>query len=287
MHIFDKDKIVQAFLQTWSSKQNNSDKLIVEQQQQFVRKNSIETLGSTCSSNQHSIKHFAKTVLTSIADSGISLNRTGSVITHSASDSRHSAESSSSLDILSPNEDEEADRMVSQHYTLRAAFDGMDFSAPVVPLLSKKDTVILDIGCGSGTWTMEIATQFPAATFIGLDKKPLFPRYIKPKNCQFLLCDITINNGKVNLPYDDCSVDYIFQRDMNWGLTEAIWLPLMKEYYRILKPGGWIELVEPVNIYFFNNIICSGPFFFYLLMYMQICIYRTSKHIELRHMKIC
>lgn len=149
--------------------------------------------------------------------------------------------------MLSNNDEEETNRMVAQHYILRSAFDGVDFSAPIIKLLSEQDTVVLDVGCGSGTWTMETATRFPNAQFIGIDKKSLFPQHIKPRNCKFQLFEITENINQVRLPFDDASVDFIFQRDLNWGLTEATWLPLVTEYFRVLKPGGWIELVEPVS----------------------------------------
>ncbi|KAI8881057.1 S-adenosyl-L-methionine-dependent methyltransferase [Backusella circina FSU 941] len=134
---------------------------------------------------------------------------------------------------------DEIDRLVSQHYILRTAFDS-DYSVPSSLFQKKKNTVVLDIGCGPGTWTMEMASQFPKVTFIGVDFRDMSPHDIKPKNCHFQQhLDI------VKLPFGDNSVDYIFQRDMNWFLNAENWIPLIKEYFRILKPGGWIELVEP------------------------------------------
>ncbi|RCI01832.1 hypothetical protein CU098_004826, partial [Rhizopus stolonifer] len=140
-------------------------------------------------------------------------------------------------DMLS-NTEHELDRMVSQHYILRTAFNA-DFSAPISSFDKK---TVLDIGCGTGTWTMEMATRFPTATFIGLDKQVNFPQNIKPKNCHFK--QFCIDTNYVRLPFEDASVDYIFQRDLNWNLTKHNWVPLVEEYYRILKPGGWLEIVE-------------------------------------------
>lgn len=242
MHLFDKTKILQSLLHPCSN--NNSNMLIAEKQP--VKKPSIQSIDSFPLSNHHSIKTFAKSIILSIADSGVSLSRSGSIM-NSSSSSRKPSVDNITCDMLSSNDDEETNRMVAQHYILRSAFDGVDFSAPITKLLSEDDTVVLDVGCGSGTWTMETATRFPHAQFIGIDKKPLFPQYIKPRNCKFKLFEITDNIQQVKLPFDDASVDFIFQRDLNWGLTEAAWLPLVMEYFRILKPGGWIELVEPVS----------------------------------------
>ncbi|KAI8065247.1 S-adenosyl-L-methionine-dependent methyltransferase [Gongronella butleri] len=135
------------------------------------------------------------------------------------------------------------DRLVSQHYLLRSVFAGADFHAPVHAAL--KDTpdglVVIDIGCGRGHWTMEMATAFPNSTFIGIDQHIVYPKDIKPRNCHFRQADIR----QFPLPFPNDSVDYIFQRDMNMSLHQDDWSMLIAEYHRILKPGGWIELMEP------------------------------------------
>lgn len=147
---------------------------------------------------------------------------------------------------LLSSDDMEQDRLVAQHYLLRMAFHGHDFHAfGVRPLLEQggDDVVVLDVGCGPGAWTMEMASQFPKATFIGIDQTPCYPQHVKPKNCHFR--HYIIQDG--TLPFPDNSVDYIFQRDLNWGLTTDTWKVLISEYMRILKPGGWVELVEQVK----------------------------------------
>ncbi|KAI9493886.1 S-adenosyl-L-methionine-dependent methyltransferase [Zychaea mexicana] len=136
----------------------------------------------------------------------------------------------------------EQDRLVAQHYLLRMIFGG-DFCAPgIASTLEAKSSsaVVLDIGCGAGAWTMEMASMFPKATFIGIDQDRFFPQDIKPKNCHFRQYNV-----EEGLPFPDNSIDYIYQRDMNWGLSTGMWKALMREYMRVLKPGGWVELVEP------------------------------------------
>lgn len=145
--------------------------------------------------------------------------------------------------VLTQDNDEQ-DRMVAQHYLLRTAF-GSDFSSPIKPLL-QKGIVVLDVGCGPGTWTMEMSTAFPKSTFIGIDQSAFYPRDIKPRNCHFRSCGSLVQH-QLPLPFPDNSIDYIYQRDINWGLTGQTWQPLLQEYQRILKPGGWIEFVEPVS----------------------------------------
>ncbi|KAI9487194.1 MAG: hypothetical protein EXX96DRAFT_552178 [Benjaminiella poitrasii] len=152
--------------------------------------------------------------------------------------------------VLTQDNDEQ-DRMVAQHYLLRTAF-GSDFNSPIRSQL-RKGIVVLDIGCGPGTWTMEMSTAFPKSTFIGIDQGTFYPKDIKPRNCHFRTCDSLVSHNDnnegdaimVSLPFPDSSIDYIYQRDMNWALKGQAWQLLLLEYQRILKPGGWIEFVEP------------------------------------------
>lgn len=68
-----------------------------------------------------------------------------------------------------------------------------------------------------------------------------YPKQVKPKNCHFRKCNAVGDQ----LPFPDNSIGFVFQRDLNWGLQASDWTRLIKEYHRVLKPGGWIELVEP------------------------------------------
>ncbi|KAI8384157.1 S-adenosyl-L-methionine-dependent methyltransferase [Blakeslea trispora] len=148
--------------------------------------------------------------------------------------------------VLTQDNDEQ-DRMVTQHYILRTAF-GADYMSPIRTQL-EQGIIVLDVGCGPGTWTMEMSTMFPNSTFIGIDQAAFFPKDIKPRNCHFRTCGPLLvgqqDKEDLTLPFPDNSIDYIYQRDMNWGLTAQTWQPLLLEYQRILKPGGWIECVEP------------------------------------------
>ncbi|CAO3635857.1 unnamed protein product [Cunninghamella blakesleeana] len=172
------------------------------------------------------------------------INPSSSMITSpihpSSSSSPSSFSSSCSIDYPLLQNNEEQDRMVAQHYILRTAFHDNDYMATSMKPILEQGCIVLDMGCGSGTWTMEMSTAYPSSTFIGIDKLALFPKDIKPKNCHFRKMDLT----QPTLPFPDQSVDYIFQRDLNWALLAYQWDDLIKEFLRILKPGGWIELME-------------------------------------------
>lgn len=78
--------------------------------------------------------------------------------------------------------------------------------APVTDVL-RKGANVLDIGCGPGSWTMEMAGEYPKSTIVGVDMVPLFPKDIKPTNCLFYQ-----NNVLNGLPFQDSTFDYVFMR---------------------------------------------------------------------------
>ncbi|KAI8149886.1 S-adenosyl-L-methionine-dependent methyltransferase [Fennellomyces sp. T-0311] len=139
-----------------------------------------------------------------------------------------------------PFDDDESDRIVIMHFMLKYAFNS-SFKAPVADLLGRTTSrsQVLDIGCGPGTWVLEMASDFPHADFYGIDLCPMFPNSIKPSNARFLQHDILDT-----LPFSDNSLDYIHMRVMLSNLTQTQLTRLLGEVNRILKPLGYIELVD-------------------------------------------
>jgi methylase of polypeptide subunit release factors len=67
---------------------------------------------------------------------------------------------------LLPADDREINRLDFQHYMLRYALRG-NYLAPVAHPQS-----ILDVGCGTGRWALEMAREFPHANVVALDITP-------------------------------------------------------------------------------------------------------------------
>ncbi|RKP27248.1 S-adenosyl-L-methionine-dependent methyltransferase, partial [Syncephalis pseudoplumigaleata] len=132
-----------------------------------------------------------------------------------------------------PNDAEEADRLDQQHYILRALF-GKNHLAPI-----DRPAYALDIGCGTGTWQMEMAAEFPSTEFIGIDISPIQPSTCLPANCHF-----EIANMLEDLPFADERFDYVHQRLTSFGLSEEKLDILLSEHARVCSPGGWLELLE-------------------------------------------
>ncbi len=69
-----------------------------------------------------------------------------------------------------PNDEREQDRLDMQHALFKMGLDGRLFIAPLV-----KDDVehILDVGCGTGLWCIDVADDMPRAQVLGFDLRYL------------------------------------------------------------------------------------------------------------------
>ncbi|CAG8825543.1 17236_t:CDS:2, partial [Gigaspora rosea] len=63
--------------------------------------------------------------------------------------------------------------------------------------------------------------------------------FIKPKNTEFIEANVL-----ETLPFDNNTFDYIFQRILYVGIPGNNWPLVVNELVRVLKPGGYIELLE-------------------------------------------
>lgn len=103
---------------------------------------------------------------------------------------------------------------------------------------------VLDIGCGPGWWTLDMARMYPNSQFIGIDMADVFVTEDKPPNVTFM-----IMNAGTGLEFEDEYFDFVFQRFLVMGFSKEQYLLSVKEMKRILKSGGFIEVLELVNEY--------------------------------------
>lgn len=143
-----------------------------------------------------------------------------------------------------PKDTTEISRLDFQHYLLRYALQG-NYAAPIGHPKS-----ILDVGCGTGRWAMEMARQFPEANVIGIDLLPppseeqaqqnamTDPR---PENYVYMQ-----GNALDGLPFPDGTFDFVHQRLLVAGIPLARWPGEVRDLVRVTRPGGWVELVEAI-----------------------------------------
>ena len=104
-------------------------------------------------------------------------------------------------------------------------------------------TLLQYASTGTGLWTTDMGKKYPKSNFVGLDLSTMFSNQETnmPSNCKFLQHDVT-----QPLPFPDHHFDYIHQRFIIAGVREHGWPQIIVNLMRVLKPGGWIELSEPL-----------------------------------------
>ncbi|KAI7856169.1 S-adenosyl-L-methionine-dependent methyltransferase [Circinella umbellata] len=85
-----------------------------------------------------------------------------------------------------------------------------------------------------------MASQHSQAQVIGFDVRlPPEQTMTNLKNLRFVRMDI-----HDTWPLSDNTVDLIFQRSMAQHIKRSQWKSLLEEMFRVLKPGGYLELLE-------------------------------------------
>ena len=86
-----------------------------------------------------------------------------------------------------PNDSQEIKRLNDQHLLLTKAKGEKLHNAP---LSGDEDGFkILDVGCGTGLWCIQMAVQYPNAKIFGMDISPIQPEQ-KPSNIERVIHDM-------------------------------------------------------------------------------------------------
>ncbi len=105
---------------------------------------------------------------------------------------------------------------------------------------------VLDLGCGPGEWALEVAREHPDLEVVGVDKAPRMIEFATVRaladrlpNTAFQVADVT-----APLPFADQSFDLINARFLQGLMRPQEWPRLVKECWRLLRPGGLLRLTE-------------------------------------------
>ena len=106
---------------------------------------------------------------------------------------------------------------------------------------------LLDLGCGDGAWTMQVAAKVGAQRVLGIEFIDEFAATARRAGVDVVAADLA-----ERLPLDEGSVDVVHSNQVIEHLpkTDAF----MREIARVLRPGGY-AVVSTNNLSSWHNIV--------------------------------
>ena len=120
-------------------------------------------------------------------------------------------------------------------------------------LLDLNHKRILDLGCGSADYTCLIAQRGINRDVIGMEIDEI-QHQKNTATIDFPTIEF-INAGAQNIPLADDDCDVIFMFKSLHHVPTGLMRQALKEVYRVLKPGGYAYISEPVYAGDFNEIL--------------------------------
>ncbi len=101
---------------------------------------------------------------------------------------------------------------------------------------------IVDIGCGTGRTTVQLAAKYPDAQVIGVDLSAVPSLYEHPRNVAYIQGEFNklVTSGDERL--SPGSIDYVLSRCLILGVTG--WPGYFANIGGLLAPGGYVESHE-------------------------------------------
>lgn len=118
---------------------------------------------------------------------------------------------------------------------LEVLYHALDLARGGLHLAPLKEDIenAVDIGTGSGLWSIDFADRYPNCNVVGTDISPIQPSWVPP-NLRFEIDDAT-----KEWTFKENFFDFVHIMFLNGCCTN--WTDIYKEAYRCCKPGGWIE----------------------------------------------
>lgn len=105
---------------------------------------------------------------------------------------------------------------------------------------------VLDVACGPGGWALEVAQAYRHMQVTGFDISTGMIDYAKAQAHASLLDNVHFFVGNAMQPFNfpDDSFDLVNARHLEGVIPVAVWPEMLKEMFRVTRPGGIIRLTD-------------------------------------------
>jgi ubiquinone/menaquinone biosynthesis C-methylase UbiE len=113
-----------------------------------------------------------------------------------------------------------------------------------IPLAGIKS--VLDVACGPGSWTIDLAKAYPAMHVSGVDKRVEMVEIARRDAAAIRVANVSFSAGDIQeqLPFADASFDFVHVQMEREGVGLKEMPYALRELLRVLRPGGWVNLLN-------------------------------------------
>ncbi|CAL1694319.1 unnamed protein product [Somion occarium] len=136
-----------------------------------------------------------------------------------------------------PADDQELQRLDHQHEMFKATMG--KYPPPLPVILAEQPGIqklAVDLGCGSGSWILDVARDFPHCSCVAIDLVPM-QNLDMPPNCRSEVDDINLG-----LDHYLSTFDVVHARLICTGIKD--YAGLVNHMALALRPGGLLDLTE-------------------------------------------
>jgi ubiquinone/menaquinone biosynthesis C-methylase UbiE len=146
---------------------------------------------------------------------------------------------------------------LAERYRTRNRFARRRIANVLSLLPDVRGRVLLDLGCGMGTFTIEAAAL--GATAVGVDPAPAAVRAAAAvAEAEGQRGATFIRGDAAGLPLRDESADIVLAADLTEHLDDVTLGRMLREARRVLRPGGTVVLYTPDRHHLFERLRDTG-----------------------------
>jgi len=144
--------------------------------------------------------------------------------------------------IMNPESSTEMDRLLLQDRFMTLGMGGIFSERADLEGIQ----AILDVGCGPGGWTLDVARAYPDRRVVGIDISTRMIAYAQAQASAQGLGNVSfmVMNALQPLEFAEGTFDLVNMRFASGYVQRTQWVPFLQNCCRVLRSGGILRLTE-------------------------------------------